>query len=53
LYISVGHRVSLQGAFSIVKACTRDRLPVPMRIADRLSKEGKKKREEKVGRGAP
>jgi deoxyribonuclease V len=46
LYISVGHRISLDRALAIVIRSTRGSLPEPMRIADRLSKVGKKKREE-------
>ncbi len=51
LYVSVGHRISLERAFEIVKQSTKGSLPQPMRIADRLSNDGKKKGEEKAGRG--
>ncbi len=38
VYISVGHRVSLQTAVELVLACTpKYRLPEPVRLADRLA----------------
>lgn len=41
VYVSVGHRVSLETAVSITLACaTRYRLPEPTRLADKLSKRG-------------
>jgi deoxyribonuclease V len=52
LYISVGHRVSLKRALAIVQRSTPGNLPSPMTIADRLSKAGKKKGEEKAGQGS-
>ncbi len=44
LYISVGHRVSLQSAYKLVKTMLRGRakLPIPTYTADRLSKAAKK-----------
>ena len=50
-YVSVGDRVSLESALAIVRRVTKSRQPEPMLLAVRLSKEGKKKGEEKVGRG--
>ncbi len=39
VYVSVGHRVSLERAVDLVLACGRGfRLPEPIRIADRLSR---------------
>jgi deoxyribonuclease V len=43
LYVSVGHRMDLESAAALVQACTtRYRLPEPTRVADKLSKFGKK-----------
>jgi deoxyribonuclease V len=40
LFVSVGHRISLQTAIDFVLRCTgRFRLPEPIRAADRLSRE--------------
>lgn len=40
LFISTGHRVSLESAIALVLRCTgRYRLPEPIRAADRLSRE--------------
>jgi deoxyribonuclease V len=39
LFISVGHRVSLETAVEIVRKATADKARDPLRIADRLSKE--------------
>lgn len=51
-YVSVGHRVSLNKALALAQGATRDRYPEPLRIADRLSKEGKgKKKEERHASG--
>lgn len=47
LYVSVGHRVSLRTALSLTKRATRDRYPEPLRIADRLSKEERRKNTER------
>ncbi|MDI3474388.1 MAG: deoxyribonuclease [Thermococcaceae archaeon] len=38
-YVSVGHLVDLPSAVEIVKALSRGGYPLPLRIADRLSKE--------------
>lgn len=39
LFVSIGHRVSLETAIALVFACTRRfRLPEPIRAADRLSR---------------
>ncbi len=43
-YVSVGHRVSLNRALRLAQRATRDRYPEPLRIADRVSKEGKGKK---------
>lgn len=43
-YVSVGHRVSLDRTLAIAQQSTRDRYPEPLRIADRISKEGKGKK---------
>jgi deoxyribonuclease V len=43
LYVSVGHRISLGTAVEIVRKVTADRSKDPLRIADRLSKEQRKK----------
>jgi deoxyribonuclease V len=41
VYVSVGHRVSLETAVELTLACaTRYRLPEPTRLADKLSKTG-------------
>jgi deoxyribonuclease V len=39
LFISVGHRVSLETAVEIVRKATQDRSRDPLKIADRISKE--------------
>jgi deoxyribonuclease V len=40
VYVSTGHRISLEGAISVVLACApRYRLPEPQRLADRLTKQ--------------
>jgi deoxyribonuclease V len=40
IYVSVGHRVSLETAIKIVMSCTRGyRLPEPTRLADRLASQ--------------
>jgi deoxyribonuclease V len=41
-YVSVGHRISLEGALALVQQTTRTNYPEPLRIADRLTKERKK-----------
>jgi deoxyribonuclease V len=43
LYISVGHRVSLETAVEIVRKATEDKGRDPLKIADRLSKEQRRK----------
>lgn len=49
VFISIGHRVSLETALTVVQHATRTRYPEPLRIADRLSKERKRgKKGEKV-----
>ncbi len=40
VYVSPGHRISLEAAVTLALACThRLRLPVPVHLADRLSKD--------------
>lgn len=40
IYVSVGHRVSLETAIGLVVACTRGfRLPQPVRLADRIASQ--------------
>ena len=34
VFVSVGHRVSLETAFQVVKLCTKYRIPEPQRVAD-------------------
>lgn len=46
IYVSVGHRVSLETALTVATRATKERYPEPLRIADRLSKEERKKNEE-------
>ncbi len=43
-YVSVGHRVSLDRALRLCQQATREQYPEPLRVADRLSKEGKNKK---------
>jgi deoxyribonuclease V len=50
IYVSVGHRISLETAMMIVRETTHTGYPEPLRIADRLSKE--MKRNEKREKGA-
>jgi deoxyribonuclease V len=39
VFVSVGHRISLETAIALVLRCTgRFRLPEPLRAADRLSR---------------
>lgn len=39
IFISVGHRISLDSAVHIVKACSKHRVPEPIRVADLLSRQ--------------
>jgi deoxyribonuclease V len=50
LYISVGHRVSLPTAVEIVRKATREKAMDPLRFADWLSKEERKKSTVEVDR---
>jgi len=53
-YVSVGNRITLDTALRIAQGATRDRYPEPLRVADRISKEGKrKKNEERNASGKP
>lgn len=40
VFVSVGHRVSLATAVQVVLACSRTRIPEPLRRADHLSRVG-------------
>ena len=41
IYVSIGHRISLDRAVTIVRACSpRYRLPEPIRLADQLAGQG-------------
>lgn len=55
IYVSVGHRVSLKGALTLTRRTTREKYPEPLRIADRVSKEERKKNAERSAseRAAP
>lgn len=44
LYVSVGHRITLDAALMLARRATIRRYPEPLRIADRMSKEGKAKK---------
>jgi len=50
IFVSVGHRFSLEGALELVQKMTRHAYPEPIRIADRISRE--RKRSEKREKGA-
>ncbi len=50
IFVSVGHRFSLEGALELVQKMTRRAYPEPIRIADRISRE--RKRGEKREKGA-
>ena len=52
IYVSVGHRVSLERAVDLVRKTTRDRYPEALRIADRISRnmKGNEKREKGAAR---
>lgn len=54
VYVSVGNRITLETALRIAQGATRERYPEPLRLADRISKEGKrKKNEERNASGMP
>lgn len=49
VYVSIGHKVSLERAFDIVKHCTKSaRIPEPIRIAHTLAMQEKKKHKQKI-----
>lgn len=50
LYVSIGHRVSLATAVEIVRKATREKTSDPLRYADWLSKEERKKDSSEVER---
>lgn len=39
IFVSCGHRVSLETAVEVVRACSIHRVPEPIRLADKLSRE--------------
>lgn len=39
IFVSVGHRISLDSAIRVVRACSVHRVPEPIRQADKLSRE--------------
>jgi deoxyinosine 3'endonuclease (endonuclease V) len=39
VYVSIGHRISLETARKVVLACCRYRIPEPIRAADHMSRE--------------
>jgi len=47
IYVSVGNRVSLESALALTRLATKEKYPEPLRIADRISKEERKKNEER------
>jgi deoxyribonuclease V len=49
IFVSVGHRISLEQALSIVKRTTIRGYPEPLRLADRISKERKQKEKREKG----
>ena len=50
LFVSVGHRIDLESAVSVVLACaTRYRMPEPTRLADCLAAQAKKRSRRKSG----
>ncbi len=49
IYVSIGHKVSLEKAIEIVKHCTKSaRIPEPIRIAHTLASEEKRKRKQEI-----
>jgi len=49
VYVSVGHRVSLERAVDIVKHCTKSaRVPEPIRVAHAIASQEKMKRKRKI-----
>jgi len=49
IYVSIGHKVSLERAIEIVKHCTKSaRVPEPVHIAHTIAHEEKKKRKQKI-----
>ncbi len=51
VYVSIGHKVSLEKAIEIVKHCTSSaRIPEPIRIAHTLAAEEKRKHKRKIMR---
>lgn len=49
IYVSVGHRISLERALSVVQRATVQGYPEPLRLADRMSKERKQMEKRKKG----
>jgi len=49
IYVSVGHKVSLDRAVEIVRHCTRSaRIPEPIRVAHELASEEKRKHKQEI-----
>jgi len=47
MYISIGHKISLDTAKKVVLKCCKYRVPEPIRHADQISRELVRKMEEK------
>lgn len=49
VYVSIGHKISLERAIAIVRHCTKSmRIPEPIRMAHLLAAEGKMKHKRKI-----
>jgi len=49
IYVSIGHKVSLERAIEIIKHCTKStRIPEPIRLAHMIATEEKKKYKQKL-----
>jgi len=49
IFVSVGHRISLERALAVVERTTNRGYPEPLRLADRISKERKQKEKREKG----
>jgi len=47
MYISIGHKISLETAKNVVLKCSKYKIPEPIRFADNISREFVRKMEEK------
>jgi len=45
IYVSIGHRISLERAFEVVRGSTVRGYPEPLRLADRIGREMKRNKE--------